>query len=63
MEFSVSGHYQARGGAQPFSKTVEAPNGNVAAEHVYAELGSEHGLRRTQIDLDEPEPAAEEATV
>jgi large subunit ribosomal protein LX len=60
MEFSVSGHYQARGGAQPFSKTVEAPNAAVATERVYAELGSEHGLKRTQIDLDEPEPTAEE---
>jgi len=62
MEFSVSGHYQARGGAQPFTKTVEAPNATVATERVYAELGSEHGLKRTQIDLDEPEPATAGAT-
>jgi large subunit ribosomal protein LX len=58
MRFRVSGRYQARDGHQPFEKTVEAPNADVALEHVYARLGSEHGLRRTQIDLDDPEEAA-----
>jgi large subunit ribosomal protein LX len=56
MRFRVSGRYQARDGHQPFVKTVEAPNADVALEHVYSRLGSEHGLRRTQIDLDDPEP-------
>ncbi len=58
MRFRVSGRYQARDGYQPFTKTVEAPNADVALEHVYSRLGSEHGLRRTQIDLDAPEEAA-----
>jgi large subunit ribosomal protein LX len=55
MKFRVSGRYQARDGHQSFVKTVEAPNANVALEYVYSRLGSEHGLRRTQIDLNEPE--------
>ena len=51
--YTVSGRYQARGGYQSFTKTIDAPNDAVARERVYATLGSEHGLKRTQIDLDE----------
>jgi large subunit ribosomal protein LX len=58
MRFRVSGRYQARDGHQPFDKTVDAPNADVAVEHVYALLGSEHGLTRMQIELDDPEEVA-----
>ncbi|MFB6157794.1 MAG: 50S ribosomal protein L18Ae [Haloferacaceae archaeon] len=50
-QFSVSGRFQTRNGYQEFTKTVEAPNAEVAHERVYARLGSEHGLKRTQIEL------------
>lgn len=52
-EFTVRGRFQARDGPQPFEKSIEAPNENVAREHVYATIGSEHGLKRTQIDVEE----------
>ena len=54
-EFTVRGRFQARGGHQSFEKTVEAPNENVARERAYAAFGSEHGLKRTQVDLEEVE--------
>ncbi|MFB6305308.1 MAG: 50S ribosomal protein L18Ae [Haloferacaceae archaeon] len=50
-QFSVDGRFQTRDGYQEFTKTVEAPNADVARERVYSRLGSEHGLKRTQIDL------------
>jgi large subunit ribosomal protein LX len=58
MRFRVSGRYQAREGYQPFEKTLEAPNADVAVEYVYARLGSEHGLKRMQVELDDPEEVA-----
>jgi large subunit ribosomal protein LX len=32
---------------------VEAPNENVAREHVYSRFGSEHGLKRANVAIDE----------
>jgi large subunit ribosomal protein LX len=52
-QYVVSGRFQARDGDQQFNKTVEAPNENVARERIYSQLGSEHGLKRTQIQIDE----------
>jgi large subunit ribosomal protein LX len=52
-QYVVSGRFQARDGDQQFSKSVEAPNENVARERIYSQLGSEHGLKRTQIAIDE----------
>ena len=51
-EFIVRGSFPARYGEQEFEKTVEAPNEDVAVERAYAEFGSQHGLKRTQIDVD-----------
>ena len=51
-EFTVRGRFPARYGEQAFEKTIEAPNSDVAVEHVYANFGSQHGLKRTQIDID-----------
>lgn len=50
-EFTVSGRYQARDGWQEFQKAVEAPNQDVAMERAYADLGSQHALKRTQIEI------------
>jgi large subunit ribosomal protein LX len=52
-EYTVSGRWQARDGWQSFEKALEAENENVAVEHIYAEFGSRHGLKRTQIEVDE----------
>ncbi len=52
-EFTVSGQYKNRDGYTPFETTIEAVNENVAREHVLSQLGSQHRLKRTQIELDE----------
>ncbi|RDI71744.1 50S ribosomal protein L18Ae [Halopelagius longus] len=57
-EFTVSGRYQSRDGYRQFETTVEAPNENVARERVYANVGSRHGLKRVQIDLEDVEEVA-----
>ena len=52
-EFTVSGRFQSRNGWSQFATTVEAPNETVAQDRAYARFGSEHGLKRTQIELEE----------
>lgn len=52
-EFTVSGQFRSRGGWQDFEKAVEAENEDVAVERVYADLGSRHHLKRTQIEVAE----------
>ena len=52
-EYTVSGRWQARDGWQSFEKSLEAENEDVAVEHVYANFGSKHGLKRTQVEIDE----------
>jgi len=52
-EFTVSGRWQARDGWESFEKEIEAENENVATEHTYAEFGSKHGLKRTQVEIEE----------
>ena len=53
--FTVSGRYQTRDGWSPFESSVEAPNERVARERAYADLGSQHRLKRRQIELEEVE--------
>jgi len=52
-EFTVTGTFESRDGQQPFEKTIDAPNENVARDHTYAVFGSEHGLKRTQVEISE----------
>ncbi|RCU47422.1 50S ribosomal protein L18a [Haloplanus salinus] len=52
-QFVVSGRFQDRLGHRDFEKTIDAPNENVAREHVLSRLGSEHGLKRTQVEISE----------
>ena len=52
-EFTVTGRWRARDGWQSFEKTVEAENESVAREHTLAEFGSKHGLKRTQVEIEE----------
>ena len=56
-EFTVTGRYRERGGWRDFTTSIDADNEAVAEEHAYATLGSRHGLKRTQIEISEVEPA------
>lgn len=51
--FTVSGRFQARDGFEEFTTSLDAVNDDVAVEHVYSRLGSQHGLKRTQIEISE----------
>ena len=51
--YTVRGRFPARDGPQEFEKEVQAPNENVATERVYSEFGSQHNLKRTQIEIEE----------
>ncbi|WP_049929072.1 50S ribosomal protein L18Ae [Halopiger goleimassiliensis] len=52
-QFTVTGRFKTRDGFAEFEKTIDAENEDVAREHAYAQLGSQHGLKRTQIELEE----------
>ncbi|MFC6725464.1 50S ribosomal protein L18Ae [Halobium palmae] len=52
-QFTVSGRFQARDGWEGFEKSIDAANENVAREHIYAQFGSQHGLKRTQVEIEE----------
>ncbi len=51
-EYTVVGRYRARDGWQAFEIAQDAENEDVAVEHTYAEIGSSHGLRRTQVEIE-----------
>jgi large subunit ribosomal protein LX len=53
-EYEVTGRFEPGGeAAREFTQVVEAENENVAREHTYANLGSRHRLKRTQIEVEE----------
>ncbi|MFC4540973.1 50S ribosomal protein L18Ae [Halosolutus amylolyticus] len=52
-EFTVSGRFKNRDGFAEFETTIDAENENVAREHALSQLGSQHGLKRTEIELEE----------
>ena len=56
-EFTVSGRFRSRDGWSQFETAVSGANEDVAREHAYATLGSRHGLKRTQIEIEEVEAA------
>ena len=51
--FTVTGRFANRDGYAEFETTVDAENENVAREYVLSRLGSQHGLKRTQIELED----------
>ncbi|PSQ52205.1 50S ribosomal protein L18a [Halobacteriales archaeon SW_8_65_20] len=51
-EYTVSGRFVARDGWQAFETAIEAENESVAKERTYANLGSQHGLNRTEIEIE-----------
>ena len=54
-EYTVTGSWKRRGGWQRFETSVTAPNADVAEERAYATVGSRHGLKRTQVEIEEVE--------
>lgn len=52
-QFVVSGRFQSRDGEQEFVREIEAVNESVAREHIFSQFGSEHGLKRTQLTIEE----------
>ncbi|WP_121743942.1 50S ribosomal protein L18Ae [Natronorubrum halophilum] len=52
-QFTVTGQFESRDGHAEFETTIDAENEDVAREHAFSQLGSQHGLKRTQIDLEE----------
>ena len=52
-QFTVSGRFKSRDGYAPFETSIEAENENVAREHTLSQLGSQHGLKRSEIELEE----------
>ena len=53
--FSVRGTFRPGGEERSFTREIDAENDGVARERVFSQLGSEHGLSRTQIAVDEVE--------
>jgi large subunit ribosomal protein LX len=52
-EFTGRGKFQARDGWQQFETSVQADNENVAEERTYTNFGGRHGLKRTQVEVQE----------
>ncbi|PGF15845.1 50S ribosomal protein L18a [Natrinema sp. CBA1119] len=52
-QFTVSGRFKSRDGFAEFETTIDAQNENVAREHTLSQFGSQHGLKRSEIKLDE----------
>jgi large subunit ribosomal protein LX len=52
-EYTVTGRWQTPDGWEVFEKDIEAENEDVAVEHTYADFGSKHGLKRTQVEIEE----------
>lgn len=58
-EFIINGRFRTeRIGKnwRPFSKVIDSQNEKNAKEMVYSLLGSEHGLKRILIKIDEVKP-------
>ena len=49
--FKVSGNYFYRQGTYPFVKTVSAENETAANEKVYCLMGSNHKLKRGEMEV------------
>ena len=51
--YTVTGRWKTPDGWQGFETEIEAENESVARERVYAEFGSRHRLKRTQVEIAE----------
>ncbi len=50
-QFTITGQFDGRTGPREFTKEIDAVNENVAREHLLSQFGSEHGLKRTQVSV------------
>ena len=55
MDFIVKGTFKAGEKRERFTKTVTSQNKNNALEKAYSLIGSEHGLKRKQINVESVE--------
>ncbi|WP_332897607.1 MULTISPECIES: 50S ribosomal protein L18Ae [unclassified Haladaptatus] len=60
-QFTVTGQFKTSRGWESYTKTIDAPNENVAEERIYTQFGSKHGLNRAKITIDSVEEAEEVA--
>ena len=51
MKFRITGEMKAGAGIRKFTKEVEAKSENHAKELIYALLGSQNGLKRTNVKI------------
>jgi len=51
MKYIINGEMLLKGESRKFHKEVEADSQKRAVEIVYAELGSNHGLRRKDVRI------------
>jgi large subunit ribosomal protein LX len=52
-QFTIRGEFAGRTGPRSFTREIDAENEHVAREHILSQFGSEHGLKRTQITIQE----------
>lgn len=52
MEYTVQGEFRTGKGEQPFSRTVNAESETHAEDLVLAQLTSEHGISRANVEVD-----------
>jgi LSU ribosomal protein LX len=52
-DYTVTGRWKTPSGWQTFETELDAENEDVAVEHVYAEFGSRHNLKRRQVEINE----------
>jgi len=53
--YSFSGKIQLGREEHPFKREIEAESMNQAEDNLYAELGSEHSVNRSKIELEDSE--------
>jgi len=53
--YSFSGKIQLGREEHPFEREIEAESMNQAEDNLYAELGSEHSVNRSKIELEDSE--------
>ncbi len=53
VDFEIRGKFKVRNSWQSFSKVIESQNEKNAAEKVYSLLGSEQGVKRNLVRIEE----------
>ena len=56
QSFHVEGTFRINGAWRPYMKVISAPNEEQARERVYTLMGSQHRLKRRDIQVGKIEP-------